>query len=1011
MKTGITLSLVLCCFTFSTHGQDASPQSTPKATTLSALRAPAPFELDALAQSDFESAPLAADKAAHNALVPDGFEVTVLASEPTIQQPIGFCMDDRARLWVAEAYSYPVHTGENAGDRIVILEDTDGDGQHDKRVVFYEGLNYVTGIEYGFGGVWVMSPPYFYFIPDRDHDDRPDGPPEVLLDGFGNHSNAHNLANGFAWGPDGWLYGTHGRTNWSMIGKPGATEDERRRFDGGVYRYHPIRHVWEPYADGTTNPWGIDWNDYGHAFICNCVNPHLFQVIQGAHYEPWRGRKSSQYAYQRIDTVADHLHFTGLSNIRTGLGSPEEDAAGGGHAHCGTMIYLGDNFPEAYRNTLFTNNVHGRRINNDRPRRHGSGYTASHEPDLLRSADPWFMGVTLAYGPAGEVYVSDWNDTGECHSTKNTQRGTGRIYRITYGHVDRPTVDLSNLSNAQLVDLQTHKNDWYVRHARRLLQERFAAGQDMTVVHQRLRNLLTSAREVPQKLRALWSLHVLNGLDQSTLSRLLSHQSEDIRSWVIKLLCETENPPSEVVHQFVEMARNDASALVRLSLASALQRLDIAKRWELATALASRSEDIDDANLPLMIWYGSEPLNAEDVVRFAELGATAEIPRVRINVARRIADSSDNSQGLQALLAHLGSSRDDAVSNDLLEGILQGLEGRRSLPMPQGWRHTHNWLSSREDSEIQDKITRLAVIFNDGHALDRLRAIATDSSSPALLRNRAIDTLVSQRTPGFGSDLLALVSDKPVRASALRGLASYSAQATAETILSHYPSLDQADRQHAQLTLASRPDWSRALLKAIAAGHIDANDLTAFTVRQMQLLGDAGLNAQLADHWGKLRNTSSDKVRQIQAIKRWLSDEVLAQADMAQGKMLFQKHCATCHTFFGEGNKVGPDITGAQRHNLDYMLENMVDPSSTVSKDYLVEVLQMFDGRIITGLIESETAGTIALQTLNERLVFPSSDVEVRKTSNVSMMPDGILDPLSETQIRDLMGYIQRQQP
>ncbi len=375
--------------------------------------------------------PLLPDEAARTMRVPEGFRVTLFAGEPDVMQPIGFCIDDRGRLWVAEAYNYPNH-GTKPGDRIVILEDTDGDGRHDKRTVFYEGLNYVTGIEVGFGGAWVMSPPSMYFIPDRDGDDVPDHKPEVVLDGFGNHANAHNLANGFAWGPDGWLYGTHGRTNWSMIGKPGSEQADRQLFDGGVYRYHPVRDVWEPFADGTTNPWGIDWNDVGDAFVCNCVNPHLFQVIQGAHYEPWRGRKSSEFAYQRIDTIADHLHFVGLGNIRSGLGSDAEDAAGGGHAHCGTMIYLGDNFPAKYRNQLFTNNIHGRRINNDLLRRSGSGYVASHGADLMRSADPWFMGVTLACGPGGEVYVSDWSDTGECHSTRDTRRHTGRIYRLSY---------------------------------------------------------------------------------------------------------------------------------------------------------------------------------------------------------------------------------------------------------------------------------------------------------------------------------------------------------------------------------------------------------------------------------------------------------------------------------------------------------------------------------------------------------------------------------------------------
>jgi putative membrane-bound dehydrogenase-like protein len=388
-------------------------------------------------------------EAARTMRVPDGFQVQLFAGEPDVQQPIGFCLDDRGRLWVAEAYNYPNH-GTKPGDRIVIFEDTDGDGRFDLRKVFYDQLNYVTGIEVGFGGAWIMSPPYFYFLPDSDGDDRPDSAPQVLLDGFGNHANSHNLANALAWGPDGWLYGTHGRTNWSRIGKPGTPDRERIVFDGGVYRYHPVRHQWEAFADGTTNPWGIDWDDYGQAFVCNCVNPHLFHVIQGAHYEPWRNRPSSQYAYERIETIADHLHFVGDKNVWQGLGTPEEDTAGGGHAHCGTMVYLGDSWPARYRNTIFMNNIHGHRINNDTLQRKGSGYVASHAPDFMRSRDDWFMGVTLAYGPDGGVYASDWSDTGECHSVTNTQRQTGRIYKITYGPSQQQPVELSQASDIEL---------------------------------------------------------------------------------------------------------------------------------------------------------------------------------------------------------------------------------------------------------------------------------------------------------------------------------------------------------------------------------------------------------------------------------------------------------------------------------------------------------------------------------------------------------------------------------
>ena len=560
--------------------------------------------------------------------VPKGFRVSLFAGEPDVKQPIGFCIDDRGRLWVAEANNYPdKKAGRN--DRIVILEDTDGDGQHDKRTVFYDKLEYVSGIEVGFGGVWVMSIPNFYFIPDKNLDGVPDGPPVVLLDGFGTTENAHNIANGFAWGPDGWLYGTHGRTNWSLPGKPGTPTQMRERFDGGVWRYHPTRHVWEPYCDGTTNPWGIDWNEYGHAFVCNCVNPHLFHVIQGAYYEPARDRPNTRFTYERIPTIADHLHFTNTKNIRQGLGTPEEDVAGGGHAHSGTMIYLGDNWPDDFRGHVFMNNIHGRRINHDRLARAGSGYTAAHAPDVLRASDPWFMGVTLAYGPDGGVFVSDWSDTGECHSTKNTRKDTGRIYKITHGQPKPWQGDISKLGNDELVKLQGHRNDWFARHARRVLQERQA-------VPLSLRGTLHSGQAVPLRLRALWTLWVTGNLRDIELASLLADKSEHLRTWAVQLLCEHKNPGAQALLEFTRMAREDTSPLVRLYLASAMQRLPLAQRTPVLKALLAHEEDAGDQNLPLMYWYAAEPVVAADNAVAVQLLAACKIPKVRQFITRRM---------------------------------------------------------------------------------------------------------------------------------------------------------------------------------------------------------------------------------------------------------------------------------------------------------------------------------------------------------------------------------------
>ncbi len=959
------------------------------------------------AWADETDAPLAPDTAAATMQVPEGFRVSLFAGEPDVMQPIGFCIDDRGRLWVAEAYNYPKH-GTKAGDRIVILEDSNGDGRHDKRTVFYDGLNYVSGIEVGFGGAWVMSPPNMYFIPDSDGDDKPDAPPKVVLDGFGNHANAHNMANGFAWGPDGWLYATHGRTNWSMIGKPGTPDDQRVRFDGGVWRYHVVRDQWEPFADGTTNPWGIDWNDYGDSFICNCVNPHLFQVIQGAHYEPGRGRESSQYAYQRIDTIADHLHFVGLGNVRNGLGSAAEDDAGGGHAHCGTMIYLGDSFPDSYRNQLFTNNIHGRRINNDLLRHKGSGYVASHGPDLMRSKDSWFMGVTLAYGPNGEVYVSDWSDTGECHSTRNTRKQTGRIYRITYLQTQaKPTGNVAKMTNEQLVSLQQHDNDWWVRHGRRVLQER-SQTEDMKAVHVDLRSQFEVAETTPKKLRSLWALYVTGGLSQNALVDLLDSEDEHLRRWAITLLCEDRDPPSAALARMVALAADGKSPAVRLSLASALQRLKPRQRWPLAQALASRGEDADDANLPLMIWYGIQQLIEDDLQRYVQLAASASIPRVRINMARRIASSSMAAEGLELLTKALGDSKKSATQNDLLTGILQGLQGRRRVTMPTNWRHAADVLSLHADASVREQSMRLALIFNDKHALESLRKVANDTKAAASDRNRAIDALVAQKEGGFESSLLKHLDDQAVRASALRGLAVYHPSGAAKQIIQRYRNWPNEHKQIAISTLASRASWAESLLSAIEAEEIPAADLTAFAARQIATFENESVSQRLTKAWGEVRKTPKDRAKQIAKLKSWLTADVIANGNVASGAGLFKKQCAKCHRFFGEGGKIGPDITGAQRTNIDYLLENIVDPSASVSKDYQMQIIQSVDGQVITGLIESETPQSVTIQTVDQQVTIPVDEIEKRKTSAVSIMPNELLKQFSDAQIRDLFAYLQK---
>ena len=409
-------------------------------------------------------APTPTDRAAAKMTLPDGFHATLFAGEPDVTKPIAMTLDDRGRLWVAESHCYPhwKTDGSDGDDRILIFEDRKGTGHFDSCKVFTDHATNLSGIAVGFGGVWLCATPNLLYIPLKPNGDEPAGPPQVVLDGWDLKAK-HNVFNQLVWGPDGWLYGCNGILSNSRVGKPGTPDADRVALNCGVWRYHPVTEKFEVFALGTTNPWGLDFDDRGEAFITNCVIKHLFHVIPGAHYQRMFGPDLDANSYGLIESCADHIHWAGgaWTSSRGGEGAHSE--AGGGHAHAGAMIYLGDNWPDEFRGHIFMCNLHGSRVNQDIPERIGSGYVAHHGKDFLMANDPWFRGLALMYGPDGGVYVSDWCDTGECHNYEHITETTGRIYKVVYGKPAAAHVDLAKSSDEELVKLQRHKNEWYAR--------------------------------------------------------------------------------------------------------------------------------------------------------------------------------------------------------------------------------------------------------------------------------------------------------------------------------------------------------------------------------------------------------------------------------------------------------------------------------------------------------------------------------------------------------------------
>ena len=323
--------------------------------------------------------PLSPQESLRRITVPDGFQVTLFAGEPDVRRPIAFDFDDRGRLWVVENYSHPVWWENGDSDRILILEDLDHDGRFDRRKVFWDKGRYLTGLAVGHGGVWIANTPELSFIPDRDGDDVADSEPIVMLDGF--QVSTNNVLNNFHWGPDGWLYGAIGLSTVSHVGRPGAPQQERKQITRGIWRYHPTRRDFEVVAEGMVNPWGADFNQYGDLFTTNTVIAHLWHIVPGMYCQRRDVEQEFPYAYGRIQSITDHLHWGGGMWQSSRITDERHSVAGGGHAHCGAMIYLGDNWPKQYRSTLFTVNLHGNRVNNDRLVPNKSSYVGAHAND------------------------------------------------------------------------------------------------------------------------------------------------------------------------------------------------------------------------------------------------------------------------------------------------------------------------------------------------------------------------------------------------------------------------------------------------------------------------------------------------------------------------------------------------------------------------------------------------------------------------------------------------------
>ncbi|TWU03812.1 PVC-type heme-binding CxxCH protein [Neorhodopirellula pilleata] len=984
--------------------------------------------------------------------LPNDFRVKVFAAEPEVRNPIDLAWDFQGRLWIAENYTYgqrSLRFRDDLRDRVLVFQDDDQDGTPEKRTVFLDNVSKLTSVEVGRGGVWLMCPPRLLFVPDADHDAVPDGPPQTVLDGFTvADQNYHNFANGLRFGPDGWLYGRCGGSCPGNVGPPGASESERVALEGGIWRYSVDQNRFEVVCHGTTNPWGHDFNEIGELFFINTVNGHLWHGIHGAHFMRPFTLDPNLDAYELIDQHADHYHFD-----TTGKWTDSRDGAandfGGGHAHSGMMIYQADAWPAAYRGSLMTLNFHGRRANVEKLVPSGTGYVGTHQPDFFVSSDVWFRGMEMSPGPDGNVFVLDWSDLGECHEHTGVHRNSGRIFKIVHAgegsppfNPNEPFTAIGSAGPLELARTQLSTNRWHSHQARMRLVEMCRSGKHGEAINEAVKFLQATAAnssDVPEICRCLWTLDQID--PEFSPKDWMNHASPVVRGWAIRMMtqrwpiddCYGPTADSRAswkdIHAEVstwiadwETLNLDQDAALRLIVASTLQRLPGDLRSGAAERLLtiSRDRDAGDHNQGKLIWYGIMSRAAEHPDEMIRVLRVSKLPDLTSLIARSLGEQIQSKpELLDEILESPIAAADADWCRAVLTGLQKGVVGLQRVPMPAAWPDFRQRAVTLDPTSAP-LCEPLDKLFSDGLSPSELIGMVHDSSADIQDRLSAMVGLIENYhrddvQPNDGPDDRAgdlirlakpLIGDARINLTLARSLSTIADVRVGDLLIDQYQRFRAPLRSSVVSLLCGRVEFAGVLLDAIEEKKLGKDVLSAAQVRDVIALADEALTRRIETVWGRVRETSGERLAEIDRLKDHLKPTVIAAADLSAGRVLYDRACASCHPLFGSGEKVGPDLTGAQRSSLDYLLHNIIDPDSVVGADYRAKKILTVDGRLLVGLVTQRTRRTLTLASATRIQTIPLDEIENEFDTEQSPMPSGLLTPMSDEQITNLVAYL-----
>lgn len=965
------------------------------------------------------SLPTPAPQALATFKLPEDLTMDLVLSEPLVHQPLELTFDHRGRLWVVQYNQYPYPEGLKVtgidnhlrtsfdktpdapprgikgADKITFFEDTDGDGTFDKSTDAITGLNIATGVEFGRGSLWVLNPPYLLAYPDTNGDGLPDGSPSVHLSGFG-LEDTHAVANSLCWGPDGWLYGATGSTVTSNIN---SAVTKNVKFEGqAIWRYHPETEIFEIFAEGGGNTFHVEIDSKGRIYSGdNGAKTRGQYYKQGAYYiKNWgkHGPLTNPHAYGYLKNMAlegDALRFT--------------------HAW---IKYEGAALPPSYHESLIAINplLNYLQLSDFVP--NGSTFSTVDRLRLVQTKDHWFRPVDIKAGPDGAVYLADWYDSRLSHvdPVDDWHKSSGRIYRIR-GKQYQPVkpFDLSTYSSEQLVQLLAHPNKWYRQQAIRLFGDR----KDPQTQAQ-LTDILE--QETGQlSLEALWALNISGFFSPDIVRTGLLHSDPYVRMWTVRLLGDRGSVHPEVQDNLNIMAAKEKHPEVISQLACTAKRLPASQCIPIVRALIQMPEIADDPDNPMLTWWAIESKldnDAEKVINLLEDPQNWALPVMQATILERlsnrlIADGTDASFKHCARLLSLAP--DENYLEPFLDGIYEGLQGKSLAVLP-------GYLNDAIEpywKQFGEAPLAFDIQQNDRKAIVSALSIISDSRADVVERLAYIKLMGSLHIEKSKPVLLELVerqSDRvSVRQASLAALSNFQDQEIGERVAVAYPDKLRADpalRMASLNLMVTRSGWAHQLLEIIEQSkQVNPGDVPPQVVQQLQLLEDDQINQAVARIWPESRTASSQEKQET--MKRINHAVTSGTAELAAGRQLYHQLCGNCHMLFDEGGHLGPDLTGYDRKNLNYLMVNIVDPNIDIREGFVNYKITTGDDRTLAGTISNRSSELLVLRSFSgEELTIPSNKIKHIEAQPVSLMPERLVDHLTDQQLRNLFGYIMR---